>query len=53
MRDILVFLLIDFVGFSMVDDFSKAMPGYGTYGWPLYIAMNAGAVFYFRNKYFK
>lgn len=53
MIDILVFFLVDFVGFSMVDDFSKAMPGYGTYGWPLYIAMNAGAVFYFRNKYFK
>ncbi len=46
-------LLFDWLGYVFVKTFSDTTPGYGYYGWALYLAMNAAAVIYFKQKYLK
>lgn len=51
--DALIILLFDWLGYVFIKTFSEATPGYGIYGWGLYIAMNAAALIYLKQKYLK
>lgn len=49
----LVIILFDWIGFEFIRTFSATTPGYGIYGWGLYLAMNAGGLLYLKQKYLK
>jgi len=44
----LVGIIGDYVGFNIVDAFSKATPGWSPYGWGLYIAFNAAIILWLK-----
>ncbi|MCZ7358011.1 MAG: hypothetical protein O8C66_05885 [Candidatus Methanoperedens sp.] len=53
MKDVIGFIIVDYMAYVIVDGFTKTTPGYGYFGWPLYIAGNAAVLYYLKNKYLK
>jgi hypothetical protein len=51
--DALIIILFDWIAYVFIKNLSDATPGYGYFGWPLYIAANIVALYLIKQKYFK
>lgn len=51
-ENIIMVILTVFIAVILVKVLSQEVPEFGYYGWGLIAAFVAGAIYYFKNKYF-